>query len=136
MRYATTIAIILMFTNCLNMPARAQLIYKCGESYSSQACPGGVTVHAADSRTKDQKEQADRSTVRDIQIATAMQSERLQQEARDLASNTPVRQTPGISPKPDKKTIQRKTKTKSIRIKTAPVKKTSVLTKKTSPKKS
>jgi hypothetical protein len=136
MRHATTIAIILMYVTCLNMPARAEIVYKCGESYSAQACPGGVTVHAADPRTKDQKEQADRSTARDIQTANALETGRLQQEARDLASNTPARQTLGISPKPDKKTVQRNTKTKPVRIKTAPVKKTSVPTKKTSPKKS
>lgn len=135
MRHATTIAIILMCINFLNMPARAQIIYKCGESYSAQACPGGVSVDAADPRTKDQKEQADRSTARDIRTAKAMESERLQQEARDLASNTPTRQALGISPKPDKKTVQRNTKTKPIRIKTAPIKKTSVPMKKTSPKK-
>jgi len=133
---AATIAIVLMHATCLTMPARAQIIYKCGESYSAQACPGGVPVNALDPRTRDQKEQADRSTARDIKTANALESARLHQEAQDLAANTPSRQVKGADPKPDKKTVQRSAKIKPLRIKTAPTKKTNIPTKKTAPKKS
>jgi hypothetical protein len=55
MRHATKIAIILVCINCLNIPARAKITYKGGESYSAQACPGGVGFDAADPGTKNQK---------------------------------------------------------------------------------
>ena len=112
MHKVPTIAIILIATSCLFTPARAQIIYKCGESYSAQACPGGVIVNAADQRTNDQKDQADRATARDIKTASALESARLQQEAKDLAANTPPQQALSTKPKPDKKTVQRDKKIK------------------------
>lgn len=127
MHKTSIIATILIATYCLFTPARAQIIYKCGESYSAQACPGGVIVNAIDQRTSDQKDQADRATARDMKTANALESARLQQEAKDLAANTPPRQALITKPKPDKKTVQRDKKIKPIRIKTPPAKKTTIL---------
>lgn len=124
MQKASTFAIILIAINCLFTPARAQIIYKCGESYSAQACPGGVIVNATDQRTSDQKDQADRATARDLKTANSLESARLQQEARDLAANTPPQQALGTQPKMGKKAVHHDKKIKTIRIKAPPAHRT------------
>ena len=126
MNSTPTIAIILIAVNCLFTPARAQTIYKCGESYSAQACPGGVIVNVTDQRTSDQKDQADRATARDLKTANALESARLQQEAKDLAANTPPQQALSIQPKSDKKAVHRDKKIKTIRIKAPPAHRTAM----------
>ena len=120
MHKAPTIYIILIATSCLFTLARAQIIYKCSESYSAQTCPGGVIVNATDQRTSDQKDQADRATARDIKTANALESARLQQEAKDLAANTPAQQAPSTQPKSGKKAVHRDKKIKTVRIKAPP----------------
>ena len=124
MHKAPTIAIILIAISCLFTPARAQIVYKCGESYSAQACPGGVIVNVTDQRTSDQKDQADRATTRDLKTANALESARLQQEAKDLAANTPAKQELSIQPKSNKRAVHRDKKIKTIRIKAPPAHKT------------
>ena len=124
MHKAPTIATILIAIFFLFTPARAQIIYKCGESYSAQDCPGGVIVNATDQRTNDQKDQADRSTTRDLKTANALESARLQQEAKDLAANTPAQQAQSTQPKSDKKAVHRYKKVKTVRIKAPPANKT------------
>ena len=121
---ASTNAIILIVINLIFIPARAQIVYKCGESYSAQACPGGIIVNATDQRTSDQKDQTDRATARDIKIANALESARLQQEAKDLAANTPPQQAQGTQPKSGNKAVHRDKKTKTVRIKAPPARKT------------
>ena len=121
---ASTNAIILIVINLIFIPARAQIVYKCGESYSAQACPGGIIVNATDQRTSDQKDQTDRATARDIKIANAWESARLQQEAKDLAANTPPQQAQSTQPKSGKKAVHRDKKIKTIRIKAQPTRKT------------
>ena len=121
---APTIHIILIATFFLFTPVKAQIIYKCSESYSAQACPGGVIVNASDQRTSDQKDQADRATARDLKTANALESARLQQEAKDLAANTPAQQAPSTQPKSGNKAVHRDKKTKTVRIKAQPARKT------------
>jgi hypothetical protein len=132
---ATILKIILIAVSCLLTTARAQIVYKCGESYSAQPCPGGVIVKSADVRTRDQKEQADRATARDMRTANALESARLQQEAEDLAANTPPWQAQSRQPGTDKKAQRVDKKIKPIRIKTPAAKKSSVPVKKTPHKK-
>jgi hypothetical protein len=131
---ATISKFLLISTTCLFTPAGAQIVYKCGESYSSQTCPGGVIVNTADGRTKDQREQADRSTARDMRSANALESARLQQEAKDLAANTPPRQAKIKEPIKDKKASQRDKKIKPTRTRTPAAKKTNVPVKQTTGK--
>ena len=116
MHNALIYATILIAINCSFTPARAQIIYKCGESYSAQACPGGVIVNAADQRTGDQKDQTDRATARDLKTANAMESVRQEQEAKDLAANTPAQQALGTQPQSGKKAVHRDKKIKTSRI--------------------
>lgn len=119
-----TFAIILIAINSLFTPARAQIIYKCGDSYSAQACPGGVIVNATDQRTSDQKDQADRATASDLKTANALESARLKQEAKDLAANTPAQQALSTQPQSGEKAVHRDRKIKPIRIKAPPAHKT------------
>jgi hypothetical protein len=82
-------ALLLLTAGALSVAATAQVSYKCGNSYSQTPCPGGVMVDTQDKRTGAQKIQADLATQRDARMASAMEKARLQQEARDLAANTP-----------------------------------------------
>lgn len=68
--------------------AAAQTIYKCGDSYGQQPCPGAVIIDAADQRTSDQKKQTDLATARIAQSADAMEKARIKQAQIDLAANT------------------------------------------------
>ncbi|MDD5335447.1 MAG: hypothetical protein PHS32_17070 [Rhodoferax sp.] len=83
-------AIFLLAVILFSTGAKAQNTYRCGNSYSQTPCPGGVIVDAADARTESQKAQTDKASKRDAQIADAMEKARLQQEAKDLAANTPA----------------------------------------------
>ncbi len=60
--------------------ASAQKVYRCGSTYSQTPCPDAVTVDAADERTKAQKSDAQRATVRDAKTALALEKTRLKEE--------------------------------------------------------
>ncbi len=64
----------------------AQKIYKCGDSYSQTPCPDGQVIDASDTRTAQQKAQADLATRRDAKAAAAMEQERLAQEKKGRAA--------------------------------------------------
>lgn len=83
-------AIFLLATILFSTGAKAQNTYRCGNSYSQTPCPGAIIVDAADTRTQAQKAQTDQASKRDAQIANTMEKARLQQEAKDLAANTPA----------------------------------------------
>ena len=44
--------------------AQAQGVYRCGNTYSAQPCPGGTAVAVDDARTADQQQQAHRLRIR------------------------------------------------------------------------
>jgi hypothetical protein len=83
-------AALLFALAALPCAASAQLTYKCGASYSQTPCPDAVVLDKADQRTSAQKAQADLATERDARLANTMEKARLQQEAKDLAANTPA----------------------------------------------
>jgi hypothetical protein len=62
--------------------AGAQGIYRCGDSYSQQPCPGGKRVEADDARSAAQKAQTDQAVRRDAKAAEALEKERLKDEAK------------------------------------------------------
>jgi hypothetical protein len=64
----------------------AQKVYKCGSNYSQIPCEEAVKVNATDTRSANQKSDADKATLRDMQAAKAMEKERLAQEKQALAS--------------------------------------------------
>lgn len=107
MMHARSFAIFLIATGAVLTSAQAQNVYRCGDSYSQSPCPGGVAIDAGDSRTKGQKAQADAATQRDRQTASALEKERLKQEAAvspatpkaDAAKASPATVTPHPSSK-------------------------------------
>lgn len=92
--------------------AAAQTVYKCGDSYGQQPCPGALIVDAADQRTRDQKKQADLATVRIARTADAMEKARIRQAQIDLAANTaPAPASAAVNPREDRaKPAKRKAK--------------------------
>ncbi len=83
-------ALLLSAVSAMSMSANAQVTYRCGNNYSQTPCPDAVMINTEDKRTSAQKLQADQATQRDARLADAMEKARLQQEARDLAANTPA----------------------------------------------
>jgi hypothetical protein len=69
-------------------PVQAQNVYRCGESYSNQPCPGAVVVPTDDPRSAAQRAESRAATQRDTRLADQMQAQRLKREAelaRELA---------------------------------------------------
>jgi len=63
-------------------PAMAQGIYRCGDSYSQQPCPGGRLVPTDDARSAHQGAQTSQAAERDAKAADAMEKARLKEEAK------------------------------------------------------
>jgi hypothetical protein len=61
-------------------------IYRCGATYSQIPCAGGVAVEANDTRSKTDKNEADKATKRDMQQAREMEKTRLKEEKDALAA--------------------------------------------------
>jgi hypothetical protein len=80
-------AIFLVAAYAFSTCARAQEVYRCGNTYSQKPCTDGVVVGVQDARTPDQKEQADALTRHDAAAANAMEKARLKEEAREYAAN-------------------------------------------------
>ena len=83
-------ATILIAIAALSTGATGQNAYKCGDTYSQLPCPGATIIDAADQRSNAQKVHSDLATARAARTAQAMQQARLQQEKKDLATNTPA----------------------------------------------
>ncbi len=96
-------AMLMIAVSALSTVAAAETAYKCGDSYSQTACPGAVLIDATDRRSAAQKAQADQVTGRDARMADAMEQARLEQEAKDLAANTPVPKK--VNPVTEKKVV-------------------------------
>lgn len=73
-------AALLLALSALWLPAQAQNVYRCGESYSNTPCPGAKVVPTDDARSPDQKAQTDSATRRDARSAQVLERERLKQE--------------------------------------------------------
>lgn len=70
-------------------PGWAQTIYRCGESYSQQPCPGGKEIQADDPRSAGQRSQTSEAARRDAQAADAMEKARLKEEAKPAQAILP-----------------------------------------------
>jgi len=70
-------------------PASAQAIYRCGDSYSQQRCPGGTLVQADDARSASQMWQTSVAAERDAKAAEAMEKARLKEEAKPAQAYIP-----------------------------------------------
>ena len=73
-------SIVVVATGLLFNGAKAESVYRCGDTYSQAPCPGGKVLDVSDSRDAAQKQQADEATLRDTELARSMAQERLAQE--------------------------------------------------------
>lgn len=71
---ATALGLVLAAT------AQAQGVYRCGNTYSAQPCPGGTAVAVDDARTADQQQQALAAKKQDAQLARQLAAERRARE--------------------------------------------------------
>ncbi|MES3004383.1 MAG: hypothetical protein V4787_27075 [Pseudomonadota bacterium] len=71
------------------VPAAAQGVYRCGNSYSQQPCPGGKEVAVEDTRNAAQREQTDKAVQRDAKAAEVMEKARLKEEAKPAQALLP-----------------------------------------------
>jgi hypothetical protein len=65
--------------------AGAQGVYRCGDTYSQQPCPGGAPLAAQDSRSAAQQAQTTQATQRNAKAADAMEKSRLKEEAKPIS---------------------------------------------------
>jgi hypothetical protein len=74
--------------------ASAQGIWRCGDSYTQQPCPGGRPVEAQDSRTSAERQQTLQAVERDTRMGESLEKSRVQAEAQPAPAYMPP-------PKPD-----------------------------------
>ena len=55
-------------------------VHRCGNSYSSQPCPGGTVLDVADPRSAAQQREASEASRRDAALARQMQAQRMADE--------------------------------------------------------
>jgi hypothetical protein len=76
-------ALLLALSACW-LPAQAQNVYRCGESYSNTPCAGAIVVPTDDRRSAAQRAQTDAATKRDARSAQVLETERLKREAKPV----------------------------------------------------
>jgi hypothetical protein len=71
------------------LPAAAQGVYRCGDSYSQQPCPGGTMVQAVQTPSNAEQTRAREAAQRDAKAADAMEKARLKEEAKPASVYIP-----------------------------------------------
>ena len=61
--------------------APAQTVYRCGNSYSQQPCPGGNAIDTSDPRTPEQRKAAEDGARHERRTADSLEKDRLKEEA-------------------------------------------------------
>lgn len=101
-------AIILIAISALSTGAIGQNVYKCGNSYSDQACASGEPLPLRDHVPgAAEKKAADQATARDSRLANAMEHDRLQQE-KQARQQTTTLTTPASARKTKSATLAKK----------------------------
>ncbi len=121
MQNRTLIAIFFIAINPIGTGAWGQNVYKCGNTYSQQPCPGGTLVDAADTRTSEQKKAADQASQRSAKAADALEQARLKKEKTEqqalTGSKKPAKAASAAAPIPadsvPPKTAAKKSKAKA-----------------------
>ncbi len=87
MNRSLSVAIIMIAIYSIPTGAIGQnAIYRCGNNYSQKPCTDAVVVEVQDTRTAQQKAQADATIRRDTATGNAMERDRLSQETRQRAA--------------------------------------------------
>lgn len=89
-----SIAVLCALVSSWTAPVAAQNIYRCGDSYSQNPCPGGKLVPVDDARSAGQKAQTDLAVQRDAKAADAMEKARLKEEAKPAQASVPPPKAP------------------------------------------
>jgi hypothetical protein len=97
MKIRIPIAIFLIAINPIGTGAWGQNVYKCGNTYSQQPCPGGTLVDAADTRTSEQKKAADQASERHAKAADTLEQARLKKEKTEQQALTASKK-PTVAP--------------------------------------
>jgi hypothetical protein len=95
-------AALLLALCALAAPAQAQTVYRCGESYSNQPCPGATAIAVDDPRSAAQRAQTDAATQRDARSAQLLETERLRQEGKPAPATilaSPAKPAPAAADK-------------------------------------
>ena len=90
MSIRTLLAIFFIAINPIGTVAWGQIVYKCGNAYSQQPCPGGTLVDASDARTGEQKTASDLASQRNAKAADAQEQARLKKDKADLQAVAPA----------------------------------------------
>jgi hypothetical protein len=69
--------------------AGAQAIYRCGNAYGDEQCPGASTVAPLRAPSAEQAAASRRETEREMKLASSMEAARLKQEAKPVAAYIP-----------------------------------------------
>ncbi|HEY8710267.1 MAG TPA: hypothetical protein VIM34_20000 [Burkholderiaceae bacterium] len=105
------------------LPAQAQNVYRCGESYSNQPCAGATVVPTDDPRSAAQRAQTDAATRRDARSAQVLESERLKQEGKPAQAVIPETAPQAVAPrKPGDAAPKKKKKAEKKTAKKKPAK--------------
>lgn len=93
----TAFAMFFVAANAVGACCSAQnSVYKCGEAYSAQPCPGGTLVRTDDARSPAQASQAESAARRDARLADEMEKGRQKREAQAAPAYIPAPK-PGAS---------------------------------------
>ena len=117
----TTVPVAALLLALCAVSAQAQTIYRCGESYGTQPCPGGTVVPTDDARSAAQRAQTDAATRRDARSALVLEQERLRQEGKP-APATILAPAAADAPAPDRKAPLAKPKKPEVFTAVAPKK--------------
>ena len=94
--------LLLVFAAACVLPAAAQNVYRCGDSYSQQPCPSGKAVAVDDARTASQRAQTTEAVRRDAKTASDMEKARLKEEAKPVAAVIPLSKVEDVAPAGDR----------------------------------
>jgi hypothetical protein len=79
--------------------AGAQTIYRCGNAYSDEQCPGASAVAPLRAPSAEQSAASRRETEREMKLASAMEAARLKEEAKPVAAYIPRDDAPKFEEK-------------------------------------
>ncbi|HWI83864.1 hypothetical protein [Ramlibacter sp.] len=88
-----------------SIPAAAGEVWRCGDTYSNQPCPGGKLVPAQDARSADQRAQTNQAVRRDAKVADEMEKARLKEEAKPVAAAIPSPREEPVPPAAADRTV-------------------------------
>lgn len=106
------IALLLLLSPALTA---AQTVYRCGNSYSQQPCPGASAIDTSDSRTPEQRAAHAANVKQEKRAADALEKSRLQEEAaarRAAAAEEQARRAEARSAQPQNGKTRKSSKDK------------------------